>query len=409
MEALSKTAVSGSRFPGKYWGLISTGTSAALIGFISTFFIVLLGFYNVGASASQAVSALAMLCLFQGIMGIGFSLATKKPYAFAWSTPGSAILISYNQSLSGFNEAVGAFCMSGLLMLVLAMVPKISRYIEKIPASLSSAMLAGVLLSLAKSFIPAFNLYPVIFGLVTVIWLLLFIYKPLFSLPVSLSVLSVYFLINHPLGHAFDTSAYQFELVFPVFTLSSFINLSIPLFVVTLFSQNIPGYLILRNNGYVTHFPGTLFITGLATSGASLFGCHNLNLAALTATMCAGPLASNDKTLRYISSFAAGVSYIVMGLFASRLVNLLSVIPSEVILALAALALFSTLSDALRDSFKDNLHYPAVATLSITAYFPNFFQISSSFWGLLLGIVFYAIYSKKNAAYGEKMMSESKR
>lgn len=260
MEGMSKTKVLGGRWPTQWWSLISTGASAALIGFISTFFIVLQGFYTVGASASQAVSALAMLCLFQGFMGIGFSLATRKPYAFAWSTPGSAILLSYNQLLSGFAEAVGAFCMSGGLMLGMAMLPNISRYLEKIPASLSSAMLAGVLLSLAKSFVPAFEQYPLIVGIVAFVWLLLFIFKPL---------------------------------------------------------------------------------------------------------------------------FAAG------------LVSLLSVIPSPVILALAALALFGTLADALRDALRDELHYPAIATVIITVYFPNFFHVSSSFWGLLLGTLFYWVLSKK--------------
>lgn len=285
--------------------------------------------------------------------------------------------------------------MSGMLMLALAMVPRIARYIEKIPASLSSAMLAGVLLSLAKSFVPAFEQYPLIVGAVMLVWLLLFIFKPLFALPTSLAVLFVYFLFKQPAGYAIELSTYRFEWVVPVFTLSSFINLSIPLFVVTLFSQNIPGYLIMRNNGYTTHFPGTLFVTGLATSCASLLGCHNLNLAALTAAMCAGPLASSDKSLRYIASCAAGVSYLVMALFAASLVSLLSLIPSPVILALAALALFSTLADALRDSLRHDLYYPAVATLMITVYFPSFFHVSSSFWGLLLGTLFYVVYSKK--------------
>lgn len=395
MSALSKTGVAGGQVPGEWVSLVSTGASAALIGFISTFFIVLQGFYNVGATPSQAVSALAVLCLFQGVMGIGFSLATRKPYAFAWSTPGSAILLSYNQPLGGFDEAVGAFCMSGALMLALASVPRIARYIEKIPASLSSAMLAGVLLSLAKSFVPAFETYPLIVGLVSGIWLLLFIYKPLVALPVALGVLFAYFLFQPAVQPVVAASVHGVELVAPVFTLSSFINLSIPLFVVTLFSQNIPGYLILRNNGYATHFPGTLFVTGLATSCASLFGCHNLNLAALTAAMCAGPLASHDKSLRYIASCAAGGTYLVMAWFAAGLVSLLSVIPSQIILALAALALFSTLADALRDSLKTEPYYPAVATLMITVYFPNFFHVSSSFWGLLLGTLFYLIYNKK--------------
>lgn len=395
MEGMSKTKVLGGRWLTQWWSLISTGASAALIGFISTFFIVLQGFYTVGASASQAVSALAMLCLFQGLMGIGFSLATRKPYAFAWSTPGSAILLSYNQPLSGFAEAVGAFCMSGGLMLGVAMLPNISRYLEKIPASLSSAMLAGVLLSLAKSFVPAFEQYPLIVGIVAFVWLLLFIFKPLFSLPATLCVVFAYFLLKQPLGPIVGASTYRFEWVVPVFTLTSFINLSVPLFVVTLFSQNIPGYLILRNNGYATHFPGTLFVTGLATSCASLFGCHNLNLAALTAAMCAGPLACADPSRRYIASCAAGVSYLLMALFAAGLVSLLSVIPSPVILALAALALFGTLADALRDALRDELHYPAIATVIITVYFPNFFHVSSSFWGLLLGTLFYWVLSKK--------------
>lgn len=300
-----------------------------------------------------------------------------------------------NQPLGGFDEAVGAFCMSGALMLALALVPRIARYIEKIPASLSSAMLAGVLLSLAKSFVPAFETYPLIVGLVSGIWLLLFIYKPLVALPVALGVLFAYFLCQPAVQPFVAASVHGVEFVAPVFTLSSFINLSIPLFVVTLFSQNIPGYLISRNNGYATHFPGALFVTGLATSCASLFGCHNLNLAALTAAMCAGPLASHDKSLRYIASCAAGGTYLVMAWFAAGLVSLLSVIPSQVILALAALALFSTLADALRDSLKTELYYPTVATLMITVYFPNFFHVSSSFWGLLLGTLFYLIYNKK--------------
>lgn len=395
MSVSSKRWSARSGLPVAWWSLISTGASAALIGFISTFFIVLQGFYNVGASPRQAVSALAVLCLFQGGLGIAYSLLTRKPYAFAWSTPGSAILLGYNQPLVGFGEAVGAFFMSGVLMLALAVVPNIARYIEKIPASLSSAMLAGVLLSLSTSFVPAFERYPLIMGVVAALWLVLFIFKPLFALPVTLCALFAYFLLQPPLAPVVEVSALTFEWVVPVFTLSSFINLSIPLFVVTLFSQNIPGYLILRNNGYTSHFPGMLFVTGFATSCASLFGCHNLNLAALTAAMCAGPLACEDKSQRYIASCAAGISYWVMAFFAAGLVSLLSVIPSAVVLALAALALFSTLADALRDALKSDLYYPAVATLMITVYFPDFFHVSSSFWGLALGFVFYLAYSRK--------------
>ncbi len=367
------------------------GWLTAFVGFASSFAVVLQGLKGVGATDAQAACGLMALSVSMGVCAIFLSLSTKLPVSIAWSTPGAALLASAGAVSGGFAGAVGAFLVCAVLIVIAGLFRPLGRAVAAIPAPLANAMLAGVLLHLcfapvmAVSFNPAFGL-PIVLA-----WMLVAAFKRLYAVPAALVafVLVLAFGVKIPDG-ALAAWAQSLGptvlLVRPEFNIQSLVSVALPLFIVTMASQNIPGIAVLKVNGYAPK-PGPLFaVTGLFSILSAPFGGHAVNLAAITATMCAGEDAHPDPARRYWAAVVAGFVYILFGLLAGAVTGFVGLAPPVLIQAVAGLALVGAFSGSAMAALKEpETREAAAITFLVTASGVSFGGISGAFWGLLAG------------------------
>ena len=361
------------------------GVLAAFVGFASSFAVVLQGLTSVGASSAQAASGLMALAVAMGVCAILLSLWYREPISIAWSTPGGALLASSAMPIGGFQAAVGAFLMSGVLIVIAGSWRPLGRAVAAIPSSLANAMLAGVLLNLCLAPMRAVAITPALALPVILIWAVVWRFWRLYAVPAAVAAMVVLLAFRGTAGQAVVWLA-EPVLITPVWSASAMIGLAIPLFLVTMASQNIPGMAVLAVNGY-TPPAGPLFqVTGLFTLLAAPFGGHAINLAAITAALCAGPDAHPDPAKRYWAAVTAGATYIAFGLLAGAATSLIAVSPPILIEAIAGLALLGALGGALMGAVADaDGREAALITFLVTASGLSFFGISGAFWGLLAG------------------------
>ncbi|MDX0594869.1 benzoate/H(+) symporter BenE family transporter [Sinorhizobium medicae] len=367
------------------------GVLVAFVGFASSFAVVLHGITGVGASEAQAASGLMALSISMGICAVIVSAVTRLPVSIAWSTPGAALLASSGAVEGGFNAAVGAFLVCGLLIVIAGLWKPLGRIVSAIPAALANAMLAGVLLSLCFAPVKAVAFNP-FFGLPIVLaWAVVGSVNRLYAVPAALVafVLVVGFGVDMPDGALAGLSAALVpkpEVVSPTFSASALVSIAIPLFIVTMASQNIPGIAVLKVNDYHPD-PGPLFAaTGLFSLLSAPFGGHAVNLAAITAAMCAGSDSHPDRTRRYWSAIIAGFAYVVFGLLAGAVTTFVSLAPSVLIEAVAGLALIGAFSSSAVAAFTEAERREAAAiTFLVTASGVGFAGVSGAFWGLAAG------------------------
>lgn len=367
------------------------GVLIAFVGFASSFAVVLHGLTGVGANEAQAASGLMALSISMGVCAILVSTVTRLPVSIAWSTPGAALLASSGVVEGGFNAAVGAFLVCGLLIIIAGLWKPLGRIVSAIPPALANAMLAGVLLSLCFAPVKAIAFNP-LFGLPIVLaWAVVGSVSRLYAVPAALIafVLVVALGIDMPEGALAGLSAAlvpQAEFVSPSFSASALISIALPLFIVTMASQNIPGIAVLKVNDYHPD-PGPLFATtGLFTLLSAPFGGHAVNLAAITAAMCAGSDSHPDRARRYWSSINAGIAYVVFGLLAGAVTTFVSLAPSVLIEAVAGLALIGAFSSSAVAAFTNAEPREAAAiTFLVTASGVGFAGVSGAFWGLVAG------------------------
>lgn len=364
----------------------SAGLLAALVGFASSP-VIIAGLVGVGASQAQAASGLMALSIAMGVCGVALSLATKQPISIAWSTPGGALLATSGIVEGGFPAAVGAFLVTAGLVIVAGLWRPLGRWVAAIPVSIANAMLAGVLLGLCLAPVKAIAVHPVLALSIIVVWAVVFVLRRLYAVPVAV-VLTVILTMATT-----DMSASSLGplwpdpiLVVPEFSLAATIGIALPLFIVTMASQNIPGIAVLKVNGYAPA-PGRLFsITGAFSLIAAPFGGHAVNLAAITAALCAGEDAHPDPSRRYWAAVVAGATYVVLGLMAGAATALISVSPPILIEAVAGLALIGAFGSALMGSVSATRdREAAVLTFLVTASGLTFLGISGAFWGLVAG------------------------
>ncbi|RVQ62123.1 benzoate transporter BenE [Sinorhizobium meliloti] len=367
------------------------GALIAFVGFASSFAVVLHGLTGVGANEAQAASGLMALSISMGVCAILVSTVTRLPVSIAWSTPGAALLASSGVVEGGFNAAVGAFLVCGLLIIIAGLWKPLGRIVSAIPPALANAMLAGVLLSLCFAPVKAIAFNP-LFGLPIVLaWAVVGSVSRLYAVPAALIafVLVVALGIDMPEGALAGLSAAlvpQAEFVSPSFSASALISIALPLFIVTMASQNIPGIAVLKVNDYHPD-PGPLFATtGLFTLLSAPFGGHAVNLAAITAAMCAGSDSHPDRARRYWSSINAGIAYVVFGLLAGAVTTFVSLAPSVLIEAVAGLALIGAFSSSAVAAFTNaETREAAAITFLVTASGVGFAGVSGAFWGLVAG------------------------
>jgi len=384
------TAAKGSGFSLQ---AVGTGVLVAFIGFSSSFAVVLQGLAGIGATQAEAASGLMVLSVVMGLCGIWLSLKTRMPVSVAWSTPGAALLATTGVVEGGFAGAVGAFLICGVLIVIAGLWKPLGRWVGAIPASLANAMLAGVLLTFCLAPVKALAEGPALTLPVIIAWALAWRFKRLYAIPVALlvAVIAIALTTDMP-ALAPDALLPQPLFITPEFSVGALVGVALPLFIVTMASQNIPGIAVLHANGYRPQ-PGPLFATtGVFSLLSAPFGGHAVNLAAITAALCAGEDAHPDPGRRYWAAVIAGIGYVVLGLLAGAITAFVAAIPAYLFLTVAGLALLAAFGSALTDSMaKVEDRLPAVVTFVGTASGLSFFGIGSAFWGLLGGLAMMAL------------------
>ena len=365
---------------------IAAGFAAVLIGYSSSAVIIFQAASAAGASAAQIGSWMIALGLGMAATTFGLSLYYRTPIITAWSTPGAALLATSLPGI-GMSDAIGAFLFSALLITLSGVTGWFARIMDRIPLPLAAAMLAGVLFQFG---VDAFVAMESRFGLVLAMFAVYLAAKWWLPRYTILAVLVAGFLLCLALdlldftGFAYQPDLPQF--VAPTFSVGALIGVGLPLFVVTMASQNIPGIATLRNAGYSVPISPVLGWTGIATLLLAPFGGFALNLAAITAAICAGPEAHPDKSRRYVAGLATAFFYLLLGLGGGAVAALFAIFPQEFVLALAGLALLSTIANALHTAMADaRAREAAVITFVVTASGISLFGVGAAFWGLLAG------------------------
>lgn len=379
---------------------VTAGLIAAFVGFSSSFAIVLEGMERVGATRAQAASGLMALSVSMGACAIFLSLRTRMPVSIAWSTPGAALLVGSASAEGGFPAAVGAFMLTGVLIVVTGLWKRLGQWVSAIPKPLANAMLAGVLLPLCLAPAEAVKVEPVLGLAIVVTWALIAAVRKLYAVPAAVLVAVILIAVTTDVPAAgFGPLWAQPLMVAPQFTASALIGIALPLYLVTMASQNIPGIAVLGANHYHPR-PGPLFSwTGVFSLASAPFGGHAVNLAAITAALCADENAGTDPRKRYRAAVVAGGAYILFGLGAGVVVAFVSAAPPLLIEAVAGLALLGALGNAVLGAVGDADHREAaMVTLVVTVSGVQFFGVSGAFWGLAAGGTLYALRQWRSAA-----------
>lgn len=372
---------------------VTAGLLAAIVGFASSFAIVIQGLLAVGASTAEATSGLMALSLSMGLCAIVASLWTRIPVSIAWSTPGAALLASAGPVDGGFPAAVGAFLICSILIVLAGLIRPFGRMVAAIPSPLANAMLAGVLFGLCLAPVRAVGEMPVFALGVILTWVVALRFAKLFAVPLAMLVtFAIAFFAGGTIDVAETPLISQPIAILPVFTFEALVSLALPLFIVTMASQNIPGIAVLRAYGYQPDSGRLFTLSGLFSLLSAPFGGHAVNLAAITAAMCAGEDAHKDAGHRYWAAAAAGGVYVLFGLFAGLVMALVSATPGILIEAVAGLALLGALAFSIGEATKAaETRDAAIITFIVTASGISFFGVSGAFWGLLAGGAFMAL------------------
>ena len=375
---------------GRFFGLshISAGFIAVLVGYTSSAAIVFQAATAAGAGPEQISAWLLALGLGMGFTCIGLSLYYRSPVLTAWSTPGAALLAT---SLVGvpMSEAIGAFLFASLLLTIFGFTGWVETFMKHVPKSLAAAMLAGVLLRFGLEAFVGLRTQPAMVALMLAIYLGGRRLNSRYTIPLTflggLLWAAQGGLIH---GEALSVTLAQPIFTAPTFSLSTLIGVGIPLFIVTMASQNVPGIAVLRANGYQTPVSPLIGWTGLTGLLLGPFGGYQFNLAAITAAICMSPEADRKPERRYLAAVWAGIFYLVTGLLGATVAGLFTALPKELVAAIAGIALLGTIGNSLSGALADERERDAaVITFLVTASGLALLSIGSAFWGLLLGLV----------------------
>ncbi|MFM7014553.1 MAG: benzoate/H(+) symporter BenE family transporter [Actinomycetota bacterium] len=368
---------------------ILAGFVASTSGSLATFGIAIAGLVAMGANRDQTFTALFVSLIGYGVLSMALSYRYKLPISIVWSTPGAAFLAaSYGLGLS-FEQAVGGFLLSGFLLTLTGLWPALTRLVTKIPSTIASAMLAGVLFVFVLSTVKASVHYPLLVMPVVVIWLLLNRLATVWATPIA--IVLAFLLVNIDIGSAWLEGAKlfpEFRLVLPSFDLIPMISIGIPLYLITMASQNLPGIAVMKSLGYEVPVRAVLGSTGLATMFISFFGAFGLNLAAITAAINANEHAAKDPSRRWFASFVGGLVYWLFAVGAGLFAAFVLAVPNELLLAVVGLALLPSFISSIGASVEDKeTRLPATITFLVGAAGITIFGIGGAFWALVTGIL----------------------
>ena len=374
----------------KYFSLanMTAGFVGVLVGFTSSAVLVFQAATEAGASAAEISSWLLALGLGIAVTCIGLSLRYRVPILTGWSTPGAALLVT---SLSGVSmpEAIGAFIFSALLTIFVGVTGVFEKAIAHIPRSLTSAMLAGILFHFGMNVFVSMQEQFALVCAMFVIYLLGKRFLPRYVIVLVL-ILGVVISAMQGLFHLDNFHIALSTPIFtaPVFTFSTLVSVGIPLFIVTMASQNIPGTAVIHASGYNPPISPLISWTGFTTLLLAPFGSYGVCLAAITAAICTGKEADVDPANRYKATVFAGICWIFIGIFGATVVALVSAFPKQLVMAVAGLALLSTITNSVKTALdQENQREPALITILVSASGISLFGIGAAFWGLIAGVI----------------------
>jgi benzoate membrane transport protein len=375
---------------------IAAGFVTVLVGFTSSAVIVFQAAQSLGATPAQTSSWMWALGLGMGLTCIGLSLRHRIPVVTAWSTPGAAMLIGSATGLP-MSDAVGAFLLSALLITVAGFSGFFERMISRIPMALASGMLGGVLLRFG---LEAFAVMKTSLGLgltMFAVYVAARRFSPRYAVILTL-LAGIAFAAAAGLMHTerLALEAARPVFVLPTLSIAAIAGIALPLFIVTMASQNVPGVAVMRASGYTPPVSPIIGWIGVTNAVLAPFGAFALNLAAITAAICMGREAHEDPSRRYVASVAAGVFYVLVGLFGATVAALFAAFPKALIVVIAGLALLGTIGSSLAAALREETdREAALVTFLVTASGLTLFGIGSAFWGLVAGVVTLLVWRRR--------------
>lgn len=364
-------------------GLVASATgTAASLG------VALAALTAVGASKQQTAAAIVVMIVVYGALSIALSFRYKMPISIVWSTPGAALLVSAGVLHLSFAASVGAFLVTGGLLALTGFWPQLGRLVGSIPRPIANAMLAGVIFSFCISPFQAVTQYPAVIVPVLVVWLVLFRLATIWAAPAAIALSYSLIAWLMPVNLAQVSWFPHLSPIAPALEWQAVVSVAIPLYLVTMASQNVPGIAIMKSFGFEIPFRPVLTTTGLATVFGAFFGGYAINLAAITAALNANEHAHPKAERRWLASVWGGIAYLLLAIVAAPTVAFVLETPRVLILAASGLALLGTMGGALKEiTSSDDLRMPAVVAFLVGASGIAPWGIGAAFWALLAGVL----------------------
>ena len=377
---------------------ILAGTIASITGQAASTGVVIAATTALGATPTQIISVVFVMLLLYGSLSILLSWRFKQPISIVWSTPGAALLVSAGGLGYGYATAVGAFMFSAALIALTGLWPALGKLVSSIPKPIASAMLAGVIFSFCIAPFKSAAEFPWIMLPVILVWLVLYKLLQVWAVPVAMVLLFTLTAIDQHISVPIESIWPTVNFITPQFSLPALVSIGIPLYLVTMASQNIPGIAIMKSFGYEIPFRPIMLATGFGSMIANFFGGFVTNMAAITAALNANEHAHKDPAKRWVASAFGGVVYLVMAVTTGATISFVMQAPKEIILAGAGLALLGTMVGAITSIVESpDLRIPAVVAFLVASSGFAAFSIGSAFWALLLGVAVW-LWLKKPAA-----------
>ena len=374
------------------------GFVAMMTGYTSSLVLMFQAGQAAHLSDAQISSWIWALSIGMALCTIGLSLRFRAPIVIAWSTPGAALLVASLPHVA-YPEAIGAFIVCALLLTVVGLTGWFDTLMKKIPAGIASALLAGILFEIGIEIFRAAQFQTALVLVMFFTYLMLKRLAPRYAIVTTLVVGTA---VAGGLGlldfSHFHVALAQPVLTVPAFSVAAVISIGIPLFVVAMASQNVPGIAVLRADGYTAPSAPLIATTGIASLLLAPFGSHGINLAAITAAICTGPEAHEDRNKRYTAAVWAGVFYLIAGIFGATIAALFASLPKALVVSVAALALFGSIMSGLANAMQDlKQREAALVTFMVTASGLTLLSIGSAFWGLVAGVLTQLVLNARRA------------
>ena len=375
---------------------IVAGVVTSLVGFTSSSAIVLAGLRGVGATQAEAASGLVAVCVTQALGILWLSRRHRMPITLAWSTPGAAVLASTGVVHGGWQAAVGAFLLVGGLIVLTGAWAALGALVAAIPVPVAQAMLAGVVFELCLAPVRGATEHPWSIGVIVLAWLVLLKCAPRWAVPgafvATLTVVGVDVIRAGGVGVLSGGIAPAFVLTMPTLSWAAVVSIAVPLYIVTMAGQNVPGAAVLSSYGYRVPWRESMTVTGVGTLIGATAGGYTINLAAITAALAASPDSDPDPQRRWIASWTAGWCYLVLALVSTAVTTFLGAAPAVVVAAVAGIALVGTLGSSLAAALADTgARIPAAVAFVVAASGVSVHGIGAAFFALVAGLIAYAV------------------